>query len=73
VQVGTAGEEPNLSVVPPSVAVVADVKGLVEVANQVDDEPQRDVALFDRSVRVPEDVQELGELFHDASLPWVRA
>jgi hypothetical protein len=51
--VGTAGEEPNLSVVPPSVAVVADVQGLVKVADQVDDEPQGDASFLDRPGGAP--------------------
>ena len=56
-----------------NIAVVADVQGLMKVAYQVDDEPQGDAALLDRPGRVPEDVEELSQLVHDASLPGVRS
>jgi hypothetical protein len=73
VHVAPSGEESNLGVVPPSVAVVADVQRLVKVANQVDDEPQGDAPFLDRSGRVPKDRPELLDLVHDASLPRVRS
>ena len=53
-EVRAAVKEPNLRVVSPTVVVVADLKGLVEVANQVDEEPQREAPVLARPVRVLE-------------------
>jgi hypothetical protein len=65
-----SGEESNLGPVPPRVAVVADVQGLMQVADPVDDEPQRHAPLLEGPVRVPEDVHELGQLAdHVAAAP----
>jgi hypothetical protein len=54
-EVGTAVEESNLQPVAPLIAVVANVQGLVEIADQVDDEPQRDAPLLDRPTPVLEE------------------
>jgi len=37
--VGTAVEEPDLRIVPPSVVIVANVKRHVQIADQMDEEP----------------------------------
>jgi len=50
-RVGPAVKETDLRIVPPSVAVVADVQRLVEVADQVDEEPKRETLVI-RSVTV---------------------
>jgi len=71
--VGTAVEEPDLRIVPPAVAVVADMQGLVEIADQVDEEPERLAPFLDRSGRVLQGRTELPDLADDASLLGARA
>jgi hypothetical protein len=46
--------------------VATDVKGLVSVAEQVDEEAQRQTPFLDGPARVFEDSLELADLVHDA-------
>ena len=65
VQVRSAIEPSHLRVIPPSVVIVADVQGLVEVADKVNDEAKGEASLLDRLARVLQDRSELGDLVHD--------
>jgi hypothetical protein len=52
--------------------IVANVQGLVEIPDQVNDEPQCAAALLDRPIRIPENVQVFQGLVHDTSLVGTR-
>jgi len=67
VQVGElVAEERDLHRVPPAVAAVADVQGLVDVLDEVDDVAERHPAPGLRRRRVGQDAAELGEAADDA-------
>jgi hypothetical protein len=58
---------PNLRVVAPSVAIVADMAGLVHVLKTVNQETQREPSFLDRLALVADDFAKLVYLVHDAT------
>jgi hypothetical protein len=67
VQVRALAEELELEVVPAPVAAVADVKRLVYVLHEVDEEPERPLPIGARGVAGGQEAAKLGDLRNNAA------